>query len=197
MSGATLERQFRDAVRQNPYNCEILARLPKLALADSWLVSGCLFQTVWNVLDGREPTYGIKDYDIFYFDPDTSWKAEDGAIKAAELMFADLGVEIEVRNQARVHVWYEQKFGVHCPQFRSACDGIDHFLNTFSMVGASPGADGGTLYAPVGLDDVFGRIMRPNPLWSGASRRERYEEKAARWKSLWPALTVLPWQSAA
>ena len=131
---AGLESQFQSAVLTNPYNREILARLSELALGDAWLVSGCLFQTVWNVLDGHEPVRGIKDYDIFYFDPDTSWEAEDKAIKAARALFADLSVEVELRNQARVHLWYEQKFDVPCPQFRSACDGIDHFLNTFSMV---------------------------------------------------------------
>ncbi len=197
MSSEELERRFRQAVLRNPNNCEILARLHKLALPDAWLVSGCLFQTVWNVLEEREPTYGIKDYDVFYFDPDTSWEAEDRHIKAAAELFADLPIEIELRNQARVHLWYEQKFGVPCPQFRSACDGIDHFLNTFSMVGASLSDGDIKIYAPVGLEDVFERIMRPNPRWSGASRRERYEEKAVRWKSLWPSLSVMPWEMAA
>ncbi|HXZ69077.1 MAG TPA: nucleotidyltransferase family protein [Alphaproteobacteria bacterium] len=192
-----LERRFHSAILANPHNREILARLPQLALGDAWLVSGCLFQTVWNIMDGREPNYGIKDYDIFYFDADTSWAAEDRAINAARLMFADLGVDVEVRNQARVHLWYEQKFGVPCPQFHRACDGIDHFLNTCSMVGVALGPEGLRLYAPVGLDDVFARIMRSNPLWRGNSRRDRYDEKAARWKSVWPGLRVLPWEDAA
>lgn len=192
-----LERRLRSAVLTNPYNREILSRLPHLALGDAWLVSGCLFQTVWNVMDGRPATHGIKDYDIFYFDADTSWDAEDAKIKQAAAAFADLGIEIEVRNQARVHLWYEQKFGVACPQFRSSCDGIDHFLNTFSMVGVTPSVDGLKLYAPVGLDDLFARVMRPNPLWRGNSRRDRYDEKAARWKSVWPNLTVMPWSESA
>lgn len=190
------ERLFRQAALKNPNNRALLQRLPKLALRDAWLVSGCLFQTVWNVLDGREPTYGIKDYDVFYFDADTSWEAEDRAIRAASALIGDLDIDVELRNQARVPLWYEQKFGVACPPFRSARDGIDHFLNTFSMVGIALTEGEQELYAPVGLDDVFGRIMRANPLWRGASRRERYEEKAARWKSLWPSLTVLPWEAA-
>ena len=42
---------------------------------------GCLVQTVWNVLTGRAVDYGINDYDVFYFDPDTSWEAEDAVIR--------------------------------------------------------------------------------------------------------------------
>ena len=44
-------------------------------------MSGCLVQTVWNVLTGRAVGYGINDYDVFYFDPDTSWDAEDAVIR--------------------------------------------------------------------------------------------------------------------
>ena len=73
--------------------------------------SGALFQTVWNVLTHRAPDYGIKDYDVFYFDPDTSWDAENDVIVRAKHMFADVDAAIEVRNQARVHLWFEAKFG--------------------------------------------------------------------------------------
>ena len=30
---------------------------------------------LWNGLTGRAVDYEIKDYDVFYFDPDTSWQA--------------------------------------------------------------------------------------------------------------------------
>ena len=144
-----------------------------------------------------EPTYGIKDYDIFYFDPDVSWEAEDRCIKRASALFADLPIEIELRNQARVHLWYEQKFGCPCPQFRRSCDGIDNFLNTFSMVGTQHVGGGLRLYAPLGLRDVFDRIARRNPMRSGSAGRDRYEEKAARWQALWPSVKVLPWGDCA
>ena len=41
------------------------------------MVSGCRVQTAWNAQTGRAIDYGIRDYDVFYFDPDTSWPAED------------------------------------------------------------------------------------------------------------------------
>ena len=31
-------------------------------------VAGCLYQTVWNVLTGRDRGTGIEDYDLIYFD---------------------------------------------------------------------------------------------------------------------------------
>lgn len=184
------ESEFLEMVRSNTTNAAILDRLPALNLPDVWLVSGCLFQTVWNEMCGHEPDRGIKDYDIFYFDPDTSWDAEDVAIKRTNETFADLGVEIELRNQARTHLWYEDKFGAPYPALSKATDGIDRFLMHNAMVGLHPGQTGTTLYAPHGLGDIAAMIVRPNatPNFQPA----RYREKADRWKALWPALTILP-----
>lgn len=66
------EDRLIETVLQNRANRIMLERLPELGLADAWLVSGSVFQTVWNALTARTPDYGIKDYDIFYFDADTS-----------------------------------------------------------------------------------------------------------------------------
>ena len=62
------EDEFLAAVRQNPMVATVLDRLESLALPDGHLAAGCLFQTVWNVLDGQEPERGIGDYDVIYFD---------------------------------------------------------------------------------------------------------------------------------
>src|SRR5262245_961850 len=129
------EARFLQLALANPVNRLILDQLPDLGLPDAWLVSGGLFQSVWNSLTGRPPGYGIKDYDLLYFDPDTSWEAEDRAIKRGSTAFAPLGVTVELRNQARVHLWYPEKFGMPYPALTKATDGIDRFLAPACMVG--------------------------------------------------------------
>jgi hypothetical protein len=103
------QSEFLTAVLRNPINAAISDELLRLALPDAWLVSGCLVQTVWNVLTKRAVDYGISDYDVFYFDSDTSWAAEDTVIRQLQGAFADRGVTVEARNQARVHLWYPEK----------------------------------------------------------------------------------------
>jgi hypothetical protein len=49
------EDRLIETVLRNRANRIILKRLPALGLADAWLVSGSVFQTVWNVLTGRAP----------------------------------------------------------------------------------------------------------------------------------------------
>src|SRR5215212_5085523 len=105
LSGGAEERTsmtadaFLAATLRNPVNEAIAYELFRLALPDAWIVSGCLIQTAWNVLTGRAVDYGINDYDVFYFDADTSWEAEDAVIRALQGRLARLGVPMEVRNQ--------------------------------------------------------------------------------------------------
>ncbi|UWU76412.1 nucleotidyltransferase family protein [Bradyrhizobium huanghuaihaiense] len=181
--------EFLALALRNPNNAAIIDELHRLALPDAWLVSGCLVQTVWNVLTGRAIDHGIADYDAFYFDPDTSWEAEDAVIRKLHERLAHLGVKVEIRNQARVHLWYPGKHGLPYPPLRSSTEGIDRFLTQNTQVGVRRAGDGYEVYAPHGFGDVAGLIARPNPgpNFSAAN----YAVKAGRWKALWPELTVI------
>jgi uncharacterized protein len=183
------------AALQNRANQVILERLPALGLSDAWLVAGALFQTVCNVLTGRPPEYGIKDYDVFYFDEDTSWEAEDAVIRRVTALFSDLGVAVEARNQARVHLWYPGKFGIPYPPLRCSAESIDRFQATVSQVGLRPVQGRYEVYAPRGLDDHLATLtVRPN--LSANFLPRLYEAKTAAWKARWPELKTLPAPSA-
>ncbi|MEV0491864.1 nucleotidyltransferase family protein [Streptomyces atratus] len=183
---------LRSVLSQNEVLTDVMTRAETLELPGWYVTAGCLFQTVWNVVTGRPPTSGIKDYDIFYFDgTDLSWEAEDAVIKAGQEVFAGLPAEVEIRNEARVHLWYEQKFGVPCPPHESTEAAIDSFAATTCCLGVRLEPGGGwRVYAPHGLSDVFNLVVRPNPV---LAPRDVYEAKAARWRDEWPELTVLPW----
>lgn len=183
---------LKSVLSRNEVLLEVLRRAAVLDVPGWYVTGGCLFQTVWNVVTGRHPTSGIKDYDVFYFDRrDVSWEAEDVVIRAAGEVFAGLPAKVEVRNEARVHLWYEQKFGVACAAYASTEAAIDSFVATTCCLGVRLEPDGRwRVYAPHGLSDVFDLVVRPNPV---LAPREVYEAKAARWKSEWPELTVLPW----
>jgi uncharacterized protein len=172
----------------NPANAEILRRLPDLGVPESFLVAGCLFQAVWNRLSGWPPERHVKDYDVFYFDDrDLSWDAEDRVIRRAKDLFSGLGVEVEVKNQARVHLWYRDRFGADYPRLNSSEDGIDRYLSTCTCIGIR--VETGSLYAPYGLDELWAGILRMNP---ANAQPERFLEKAESYRSRWPWLTIVP-----
>ncbi|MEU6515980.1 nucleotidyltransferase family protein [Streptomyces sp. NPDC046978] len=183
---------LKSLLSRNEILLEVLERSAALALPGWYVTAGCLFQTVWNVVTDRPPTSGIKDYDVFYFDSsDLSWEAEDAVITAGAEAFAGLPAEVEIRNEARVHLWYEQKFGVACAPYPSTEAAIDCFAATTCCLGVrlEPGGRW-RVYAPHGLSDVFNLVVRPNPV---LAPREVYESKSARWRRHWPELTVLDW----
>ena len=70
------EREFRDRLtailRATPPLMRVLSVASHLCRPD-WLVfSGAVYQPVFNHLTGRPLDYGIKDYDLAYFDHRTS-----------------------------------------------------------------------------------------------------------------------------
>jgi uncharacterized protein len=185
------EERFLEIVRADPTVRVILERGPELGVGDWWLTAGVLFQTVWNSLTGRPAGTGIRDADFFYYDADTSWDAEDDVIRAGEKLFADLPMPVEIRNEARVHLWYADRFGIPAPPFRDCRDAIDHFAAICCCFGVTAAPDGDVrVDAPHGYDDLFAMVVRPNRRLAPPTV---YEVKAARWAAQWPELTVLPW----
>jgi hypothetical protein len=184
--------ELRKALEHNEILVEVLRCARALALPGWYLTAGCVVQTVWNVLTGRDPAGRIKDYDLVYFDDrDLGWAAEDRVIREVASATRGLPVEVEVRNEARVHLWYETKFGVRCEPFAATEDAIARFPAISSCFGVRLERGGHwQVYAPHGYADLFSLIVRPNPV---LAPREVYERKAVRWKRNWPELTVLPW----
>lgn len=180
---------IRDAL-QNGHNQALLQRLPGLELPDAWLVAGCLFQAVWNLRSGRLPDAQIKDYDLFYFDAaDLSEQAEAQVNERVQACYADLGIVVEAKNQARVHTWYEAYFGFPYPALRSSREGIDRFLVRCTCVGLIPTATGLELYAPYGLDDLYQGRLQVNAL---CGHRPLFEQKARSYQTRWPWLEIHP-----
>lgn len=174
----------------NPVNAALLDRLADLDLPDWWLASGCLFQTIWNVLSGRPAQAGILDYDVIYFDRDTSWDTEDRAIRRASLALRDLNANVQIRNQARVHLWYEDKFGVAYPPLPSARHAVLRYPCRASAVALTKRHGEMYFYAPFGLEAVFDMRLEPNRRLPIA---DVYAAKCDRWQREWPRLTCVSW----
>ncbi|MDO7896050.1 nucleotidyltransferase family protein [Pseudomonas citrulli] len=170
----------------NPINAEITARLPALCLPQCFLTAGCLFQSVWNHRMRLAPEWGVKDYDVFYFDENLSWEAENDVITSAQHLFGDLAVNIEIKNQARVHLWYHQRFGRSYPQLQSARDGIDRYLVAGTCIGLEVAT--GEVYAPYGLADVEEGVLRINP---GNPQPDLFVQKARSYQARWPWLRIV------
>jgi uncharacterized protein len=186
------EAAFLDIIWRDQLVRAALERARGLDLPDWWLVSGILYNSVWNHLTGKSSGHGIKDIDLFYFDDsDHSYEAEDKVIKRGEAAFLGLAFPVEIRNQARVHLWFEQRFGAPYPKLNSGKEGVSYFASKTHAVAVRLGAAGELLlHAPFGLNDVFTFRIAPN---HALDNRATHHAKAERQIKLWPELTLVPW----
>jgi hypothetical protein len=185
-----LAERLEAILRATPGLMTVLRTARDLALPDPLVFSGAVYGPVWNHLTGRAPDHGLSDYDLAYFDPsDTSWEAEDVVIRRVAVAFGPpLRDLVEVRNQARVHLWFEDHFGEPYAPLACSAEALARFASPAFAVGVRLEPDDRlTIFAPFGLDDVFAMRIRPNPL-----RRARgFAQIADRARGRWPELTIV------
>ena len=199
LTESATEGELRDRleaiVRAAPQLMRVLRQAHDLDLPDWLIMSGAIYQPVLNHLTGRAADHGLKDYDLGYFDAsDTSYDAEDVVIRRVAATFdKPLRSLVEVRNQARVHLWFEGKYGEAYSPLGSTTEALRRFVSPMFAVGVRLNADDELLIeAPFGLGDLFAMRLRPN--------RERpviasYERIAASAKARWPEIIVEPRQA--
>src|ERR1700681_1441218 len=87
-SESELHERLTAILRAMPPLMQVLSVARGPCLPD-WLVfSGAVYQPVLNHLTGRPLDYGIKDYDLGYFDAsDISYEAEDALIRRVRAAF--------------------------------------------------------------------------------------------------------------
>lgn len=175
-------------------NIEKVLKVSQLEFDYYYVGAGSLVQTVWNYISGYPLSYGISDIDIIYFDDQDLTKEKEEMIeqKLASSL-SDLPLEIDVKNEARVHLWYKKKFGKDIKPYQSLEDAINSWPTTATALGVRRENNGEfKVYAPYGLNDLFSMTVKAN---KQLITRDIYEAKATKWLNLWPKLTVIPWEN--
>ena len=182
-----LTARLESIVRATPNLMHVLTTVRALDPPDWLIFSGAIYQPVLNHLTGRPADYGIKDYDVGYFDAsDTSYEAEDVVIRRTAAAFEPPFREmVEVRNQARVHLWFEQRFGEPYEPLGSSAEALVRFTSTVFAVGVRLEHDDQlTIRAPFGLEDLFAMRLRPNPVRRAGGFQRTAEAAQRRWPEL-------------
>jgi hypothetical protein len=184
-----LALRLTEIVRAAPSLMRVLTTVRALDLPDWLVMSGAVYQRVLNHLTGRAPDYGVRDYDLGYFDAsDISYEAEDVVIRRVAAAFDEpLKSTVEVRNQARVHVWFEAHFGEAYTPLASIAEALQRFVSPMFAVGVrlDPG-DRLNIEAPFELEDLFELKLRQNPRRPSSG----FDRTAANVLRRWPEIAV-------
>ena len=94
---------------------------------------------------------------------------------------------VEVRNQARVHLWFEGKFGEPYGPLSCSAEALERFTSPTLAVGVRLEPDNRLhIEAPFGLADLFGLRLRPNPRW----KTVHFARTSAGVRRRWPELVI-------
>ncbi|MCP3029335.1 nucleotidyltransferase family protein [Halobacillus sp. A5] len=156
-----------------------------------YIGAGCITQSVWNYLSSYPQGYGIGDIDIVYHDKTDLSGREESLIEGhLRQQLNYLPFSIDVTNEARVHLWYEDKFHKPVNPYQTVEEAINTWPSTASSIGIKKQNGRYLVYAPYGVDDLFHMIVRPN---KKIVTKEVYEQKALKWKKRWPKLRIFSW----
>lgn len=184
------EAGLRHILRTSPVLRPLLQGWLHIGLPEAWLSGSGMAQLYWNERFGLPPDHGLADIDLIYFDAtDRSMRREARHATRVRRRFDAVPLWIDVKNQARVHLWYERRFGHPIEPYRS----IHHALSTFpttASIAIRPSDDGIDMLAPFGLSDILSGTVRANKVQISQGL---YEAKINRWKQYWPHVRFLPW----
>jgi len=185
------EKIIETAVRKNSNLLNLLKLLEQLQIPNACVTAGAVKQTVLNYLHKDKITKNIKDYDVFYFDDkDLSFEAEDKVISfiKTNLKINGLNMPLDIKNQARVHIWAKEKFGVSDLPYKNIFESLQSFSATISAIGIYLDDDKLKIIAPYGTDDIINGIIRPTHF--GHFADSRFDAKAKSWLERFPYLKV-------
>ena len=92
---------------------------------------------------------------------------------------------MQIRNQARVHLWFEDHFGEPYAPLATTAEALERFASPACAVGARLERNGElAIVAPFGLEDVFAMRMRPNPHRKPKGLARIVANARARWPEL-------------
>lgn len=184
------EQDLLGIVEGNSWFIEVLRVVQSLDLAEWCVGAGVIRNIVWDYLHSYSIPSPLADVDVAFFDPADLSRDRDHLLQT-RLAFERPDVRWEVTNQAGVHLWFEAHFGHPVHPLRSLYEAVSSWPETATSVAVRLTRNNKIeILAPLGLDDLFGMVVRRNPSRvSPATYLSRIAEK--RYLERWPMVRII------
>jgi len=185
------EERLIALVQGSPVFMDALRAVRSLGLASWCIGAGAVRNLVWDALHAHPQPSALADIDVCHFDAGDPEARRDAELQG-RLQALRPDLPWELTNQAAVHLWFESVFGHAVSPLRSLEEAVASWPEYATAVGISLDAQERLhVIAPHGLDDLFGLVVRRNPVRvSVATYRQRLAQK--RYAERWPRVTIVP-----
>ncbi len=183
-------------IQQNKVLMDILSYLEEMQLPQCYVAAGCVFQTIWNYLDGNDLMYHIKDIDVIYFDEDCLQASRDDRIEnELNEYFHERGYDLlfDVHNEARMHLWKQAHEHKEIEPYSSSENAMSRWITSVHAIGVRKEKDRIIVCAPCGLEDIFTKTIRP--IKHCDNSEALYLMKVKTWQKRFRNLNVITWES--
>lgn len=158
------QQQLIDLARATPWLMRALAAARSLQLSQWCIGAGAVRNVVWEHLHGRDSAAMPEDIDLAYFDSDLT-SARDELLLQDRLHEMAPELPFEVTNQARVHQWYAEQYGIELAPYTSLEQALASWPEYATCIGLRLLQDDEIeVIAPYGLGDLFTLQVRHNPV---------------------------------
>jgi hypothetical protein len=134
---------------------DTLKLLNKLDINDCIIGGGLLRNSIWNKILDKGESYGINDIDIVYF-----CKSERDKYKKFDGLEVH-GFQLQFRNQAFMHEWYDWYKVFKCEPLESLEDAVQSWSEVCTCVAIGPYTNN-RISLPYGGYDLENFIVRQN-----------------------------------
>ncbi len=181
-------------LKQNEDLMKMLDYIYELKLPNFYIASGSVFQTIWNYYDNKPLNFRIKDIDIIYYDCNNLSKESEKELEdkiANHFKLLGLKYEIDIHNEARMHLWKKENENKDIDQYKNSEDAIGKWLATVQAIGITKEDSQIKVYAPYGLSDIFSKTIRP--IKHIGNSKELYDNKVSSWQKRFKNLNIIEW----
>ncbi len=197
MQHKTLYEQNEEIINILKRNNELMGVLDyidTLKMPNYYIAAGSVFQTIWNYYDNKDLNYNIKDIDVIYYNnKELSADIDTKYYNLINEFCKNKGYKynIDVSNEARMHIWKKEKYNIDVEPYKSSEDAIDKWIATVHAIGITKKNDEIRIYAPYGLSDIFSKTIRP--IKHKYNTKEMYDKKANSWNERFNNLKIIEW----
>ena len=185
---------FIKIIKKNVNLIKVFDFIDTLELPNYYIAAGAIFQTIWNYFDNADLNNNIKDIDVIYYDKSNLDVNKDIEICNKIIDFCkknNLDYEIDVSNEARMHLWKKEHENKDVLQYKNSEDAINYWIANIHAIGITKIKNKIYVYAPFGLSDIYSKTIRP--IKHEYNSKELYDKKVKSWSSRFNNLNIVEW----